>query len=76
MVDLLKEPGQIGNAALIIDFFLQVEQFLAEFLFADARRFFPDARQLLDGWITITPLRPNLTARDLVADAAAVLEQG
>ena len=35
-----------------------------------------DARQLLDGWITISPLRPNLTARDLVADAAAVLEQG
>ena len=32
-----------------------------------------DARQLVDGWVTITPLRPNLTARDLVEEAAAVL---
>lgn len=32
-----------------------------------------DARQLIDGWVTITPLRPNLTAHDLVAEAAAVL---
>lgn len=33
-----------------------------------------DARRLIEGWVTITPLRPDLTARDLVADAAAVLE--
>ena len=33
-----------------------------------------DARRLVDGWVTITPLRPNLTARDLMADAAATLE--
>ena len=33
-----------------------------------------DARRLVDGWVTITPLRPNLTARDLIADAAATLE--
>lgn len=33
-----------------------------------------DARQLVDGWVTITPLRPNLTARDLIADAAASLD--
>ena len=33
-----------------------------------------DARRLIDGWTTITPLRPNLTARDLMAEAAAVLD--
>ena len=32
-----------------------------------------DARRLIDGWVTITPLRPDLTARDLVEEAAAVL---
>ena len=32
-----------------------------------------DAQQVLDGWVTITPLRPNLTALDLVGDAAAAL---
>lgn len=33
-----------------------------------------DARRLIDNWVTITPLRPNLTAHDLVADAAAALD--
>ena len=33
-----------------------------------------DARQLLEGWITITPLRPQLTATDLLDAAAAALE--
>lgn len=32
-----------------------------------------DARRLVDGWVTITPLRPDLTARDLVEEAAAAL---
>lgn len=32
-----------------------------------------DARQLIDGWITVTPLRPNLTARDLMEQAKSVL---
>ena len=35
-----------------------------------------DARLLLDGWVTITPLRPQLTAEDLLAAAAAVIERG
>jgi 5'-nucleotidase len=32
-----------------------------------------DARQLIDGWITITPLRPQLTATDLLDQATAAL---
>ena len=32
-----------------------------------------DARLCLDGWVTVTPLRPQLTAEDLVEDARAVL---
>jgi 5'-nucleotidase len=32
-----------------------------------------DARLGLDGWITITPLRPQLTARDLLDGARAAL---
>ena len=32
-----------------------------------------DARQCIDGWVTITPLRPQLTATDLIADATAAL---
>ncbi|MEM1298791.1 MAG: 5'/3'-nucleotidase SurE [Pseudomonadota bacterium] len=32
-----------------------------------------DARRLIDGWITITPLRPQLTAEDLMASAEAAL---
>ena len=32
-----------------------------------------DARKLIDGWVTVTPLRPNLTARDLMDDAARIL---
>lgn len=32
-----------------------------------------DARRLIDGWITITPLRPQLTATDLLDQAGAVL---
>jgi len=32
-----------------------------------------DARALLDGWITVTPLRPQLTAEDLIAPARAAL---
>lgn len=35
-----------------------------------------DARQLLEGWVTITPLRPQLTADDLMAPATAILAQG
>ncbi len=34
-----------------------------------------DARMLIDGWITITPLRPQLTASDLLDDARSVLDQ-
>ena len=34
-----------------------------------------DARSCIDGSITITPLRPQLTADDLMSGAAAVLEQ-
>ena len=33
-----------------------------------------DARNLIDGWVTITPLRPQLTAEDLMEDARLVLE--
>jgi len=33
-----------------------------------------DARMLVDGWTTITPLRPQLTAEDLMDQARAVLE--
>lgn len=32
-----------------------------------------DARLLIDGWVTITPLRPNLTASDLLSEARAAL---
>lgn len=32
-----------------------------------------DARKLIDGWTTITPLRPQLTAHDLIGQARAVL---
>ena len=32
-----------------------------------------DARLGLDGWVTITPLRPQLTARDLLDGAQAAL---
>lgn len=32
-----------------------------------------DARMLIEGWITITPLRPQLTATDLIDEARAVL---
>lgn len=35
-----------------------------------------DARMLIDGWVTITPLRPQLTAEDLMADARAALKAG
>lgn len=34
-----------------------------------------DAREMLEGWIPITPLRPQLTADDLIAEAAAVLDR-
>ena len=33
-----------------------------------------DARLLLDGWVTVTPLRPQLTATDLVEKARASLD--
>jgi 5'-nucleotidase len=33
-----------------------------------------DARLLMEGWITITPLRPQLTAEDLMEGARAVLD--
>ena len=33
-----------------------------------------DARLCIDGWISITPLRPQLTATDLMAGAQAVLD--
>ncbi|MFK7943849.1 MAG: 5'/3'-nucleotidase SurE [Paracoccaceae bacterium] len=33
-----------------------------------------DARMLIDGWVTITPLRPELTADDLLDQARAVLD--
>jgi len=32
-----------------------------------------DARLLMEGWITVTPVRPQLTAEDLMAGARAVL---
>jgi 5'-nucleotidase len=32
-----------------------------------------DARLCLEGWITVTPLRPQLTAEDLIDDARAAL---
>ncbi|MEM1162119.1 MAG: 5'/3'-nucleotidase SurE [Pseudomonadota bacterium] len=32
-----------------------------------------DARNLIDGWVTITPLRPQLTATDLMDEARLVL---
>jgi len=32
-----------------------------------------DARRLMEGWITVTPLRPQLTAEDLMAGARAAL---
>lgn len=35
-----------------------------------------DARLLLEGWITVTPLRPQLTASDLLDRAGAVLGDG
>lgn len=35
-----------------------------------------DARMLIDGWVTVTPLRPQLTAEDLMADARAALGTG
>lgn len=34
-----------------------------------------DARLCLDGWVTVTPLRPQLTAEDLIEDARAVLDR-
>lgn len=34
-----------------------------------------DARLLIDGWVTITPLRPVLTATDLMDEARAVLDR-
>ena len=34
-----------------------------------------DARRLIDGWVTVTPLRPNLTARDLMDQAAGILAE-
>ncbi len=33
-----------------------------------------DARLLIDGWITVTPLRPQLTATDLIEQARAALD--
>ena len=33
-----------------------------------------DARLLLDGWVTVTPLRPQLTASDLLENAGAALD--
>src|SRR5699024_2888562 len=35
-----------------------------------------DARLLLEGWVTVTPLRPQLTAADLLKEAGATLESG
>lgn len=35
-----------------------------------------DAREMLDGWITVTPLRPQLTAEDLMDQARATLNAG
>lgn len=35
-----------------------------------------DARMLMDGWVTITPLMPQLTAEALMAGARAVLDAG
>lgn len=35
-----------------------------------------DARLLIDGWVTITPLRPQLTAADLLDQARAALDGG
>jgi len=35
-----------------------------------------DARLCIDGWVTITPLRPQLTAQDLMEAAAAALDEG
>ena len=34
-----------------------------------------DARRLIEGWTTITPLRPQLTATDLIDQARAVLAE-
>ncbi|MDH3665297.1 MAG: 5'/3'-nucleotidase SurE [Paracoccaceae bacterium] len=34
-----------------------------------------DARLCLDGWVTITPLRPQLTAEDLMDEARAALDE-
>ncbi|MEM7189624.1 MAG: 5'/3'-nucleotidase SurE [Pseudomonadota bacterium] len=34
-----------------------------------------DARNLIEGWVTITPLRPQLTATDLMDAAAAALAE-
>jgi len=34
-----------------------------------------DARSLIEGWVTITPLRPHLTAEDLMDQARAALEE-
>lgn len=34
-----------------------------------------DARLCLDGWVTVTPLRPQLTAEDLIEDARAALDR-
>ncbi len=33
-----------------------------------------DARRLIEGWVTVTPLRPQLTAQDLMGDVTAALE--
>lgn len=33
-----------------------------------------DARMLIDGWVTVTPLRPQLTAQDLMSDVRKTLE--
>lgn len=35
-----------------------------------------DARLLIEGWITITPLRPQLTATELLDQAGAALQEG
>ncbi len=34
-----------------------------------------DARLCLEGWVTITPLRPQLTAEDLMDRARAALDE-
>lgn len=50
-------------------------QFLRHMTANDSAPEGSDARLLIDGWIPITPLRPVLTATDLVEDAAAILSE-